>query len=133
MSVMLKNEKQESLSTDLRKKGLVASFPHLVYLELLAILGVMLFFILASIYYDAPLEEIANPSETPNPAKAPWYFVGFQELLTYFDPWIGGVIIPLLIMFGLMSLPFLARGRSEDQSNSPPYRKLASWIFASGL
>lgn len=115
------------------KKELVPSFPHLVFLELLAILGTMLFFILVSIYFNAPLEEIAQPSDTPNPAKAPWYFVGFQELLTYFDPWIGGVAIPSLIILGLMVIPFLSRGISEGQFNRSRYQKLAVSVFTSGL
>lgn len=115
------------------KEELVPSFPHLVFLELLAILGTMLFFALVSLYFNAPLEEIAQPSDTPNPAKAPWYFVGFQELLTYFDPWIGGVAIPSLIILGLMVIPFLSRGRGGGQFERPRSHKLAVSVFTSGL
>ena len=47
-----------------------------------------------SIVVDAPLEEPANPTKTPNPSKAPWYFLGLQEILVYFDPWFAGVVLP---------------------------------------
>ncbi len=124
---------KKRLSTGEGKKELVSSFPHLVFIELLAILSVMIFFILLSIYYNAPLEEIANPSETPNPAKAPWYFVGFQELLTYFDPWIGGAVIPLLIVLGLMVIPFLSMSRAKKHFDRSRYQKVGVSIFTTGL
>ena len=58
----------------------------------------------------APLEEMANPTVTPNPSKAPWYFTGLQELLVYFDPWIAGVVLPTMIMVGLMAIPYHRSG-----------------------
>lgn len=60
-----------------------------------------------AILVQAPLEEPANPSQTPNPAKAPWYFLGLQEMLVYFDPWFAGVVLPTLIIVGLMLIPYL--------------------------
>ncbi len=60
-----------------------------------------------SITLNAPLEEPANPNLTMNPAKAPWYFLGLQEMLVYFDPWIAGVVMPTLIIFGLMVIPYI--------------------------
>lgn len=87
-------------------------FPHLTFRELIATMVVILALIWISILFDAPLEELANPSKTPNPAKAPWYFVGLQELLVYFDPWIAGVTIPALIIIGLMAIPFVDRAPS---------------------
>jgi hypothetical protein len=60
-----------------------------------------------SVYLKAPLEEPANPSVAPNPSKAPWYFLGLQEMLVYYDPWIAGVLLPSLIIIGLMATPFL--------------------------
>ena len=60
-----------------------------------------------SIVLKAPLEEPANPGAAPNPAKAPWYFLGLQEMLVYFDPWMAGVVLPTLIIVGLMAIPYI--------------------------
>jgi quinol-cytochrome oxidoreductase complex cytochrome b subunit len=82
-------------------------WPHLVKREYLAAAGCCLFMLLWSVLMNAPLETIADPNTTPNPSKAPWYFVGLQELLVYFDPWIAGVVIPNLIIVGLMAIPYI--------------------------
>jgi hypothetical protein len=81
-------------------------WPYLVYIE-----GIVAAFILALMFIwsmglEAPLEQFANPAKSPNPAKAPWYFLGLQELLVYYDPWIAGVVLPLLIITGLIVLPY---------------------------
>ncbi len=94
--------------------------------------------ILASIIFDAPLEEMANPSLTPNPSKAPWYFVGLQEMLVYFDPWIAGVVLPGLIIIGLILVPYLDPTVSGigNYPLSPKVwkqRPLAVTIFTSGF
>ena len=85
----------------------IHTWPYLVRVELLAALAVLLILTIWSILVDAPLEQMADPMRTPNPSKAPWYFVGLQEMLVYFDPWIAGVILPLLIIFGLCAIPYL--------------------------
>lgn len=85
----------------------VHTFPFLVKVEFLAALIVLTVLMVWSITLDAPLEEPANPNLTPNPAKAPWYFLGLQDLLVYFDPWIAGVVVPTLIILGLMAIPYL--------------------------
>ncbi len=85
----------------------VFTFPELVYKELLVALIALVVLIVWSLEVDAPLKAIADPNWTENPAKAPWYFVGLQDLLVYFDPWIAGVSIPLLIILGLAVLPYL--------------------------
>jgi hypothetical protein len=85
----------------------VHTFPFLVRVEFLAALIVIVILMVWSITLDAPLEEPANPNFTPNPSKAPWYFLGLQELLVYFDPWIAGVVLPTLIIIGLMAIPYL--------------------------
>lgn len=85
----------------------IHTWPYLVRLEFLVALVVMIIMTVWSIAIDAPLEEPANPNRTPNPSKAPWYFLGLQEMLVYFDPWMAGVVLPSLIIVGLMVLPFV--------------------------
>jgi hypothetical protein len=85
----------------------VHTWPHLVRMEFLVALFVMVVLTLWSITIDAPLEEPANPTRTPNPSKAPWYFLGLQEMLVYFDPWHAGVVLPTLIIIGLMVIPYI--------------------------
>jgi len=85
----------------------VHTWPHLVRLEFLVALLVFVVLIIWSVSIDAPLEEAANPTRTPNPSKAPWYFLGLQEMLVYFDPWHAGVVLPSLIIVGLMLIPFI--------------------------
>src|SRR5215211_4507513 len=85
----------------------VHTWPHLVRMEFLVALFVTVVLTLWSITIDAPLEEPANPTKTPNPSKAPWYFLGLQEMLVYFDPWMAGVVLPTLIIIGLMVIPYI--------------------------
>ena len=85
----------------------VHTAPYLVRVELIAALIFMVLLTVWSITIDAPLEEHANPTRTPNPSKAPWYFLGLQEMLVYFDPWIAGVVLPVLIIVGLSVIPYI--------------------------
>lgn len=85
----------------------VHTWPYLVRLEMLVGMAVVVVLFVWSILLEAPLEDPAHPNVTPNPAKAPWYFLGLQELLVYFDPWIAGVVLPTLIIVGLMVIPYL--------------------------
>jgi hypothetical protein len=82
-------------------------WPFLLRMEFLAAIIVTIILMVWSITLNAPLEEPANPNLTMNPAKAPWYFLGLQEMLVYFDPWIAGVVMPTLIIFGLMIIPYI--------------------------
>ena len=82
-------------------------WPYLVRVEFLATLIVTVVLFVWSITLNAPLEEPANPNLTMNPSKAPWYFLGLQEMLVYFDPWIAGVVMPSIIMVGLMVFPYV--------------------------
>ena len=82
-------------------------WPFLLRMEFLAAIIVTIILMVWSITLNAPLEEPANPNLTMNPAKAPWYFLGLQEMLVYFDPWIAGVVMPTLIIFGLMVIPYI--------------------------
>jgi hypothetical protein len=81
-------------------------WPYLVRIEFLAAVIVTVVLFVWSITLNAPLEEPANPNLTMNPSKAPWYFLGLQEMLVYFDPWIAGVVMPSIIMIGLMVFPY---------------------------
>jgi hypothetical protein len=82
-------------------------WPYLLRIEFLAAIIVTVILMVWSITLNAPLEEPANPTLTMNPAKAPWYFLGLQEMLVYFDPWMAGVVMPSLIIIGLMVVPYI--------------------------
>ncbi len=93
---------------DQKKPGkLVMTFPNLVIREVICLQLVVIVVALMSLVFDAPLEELANPQHTPNPAKAPWYFLGIQELLHSFPPIVAGVIIPTLAVVGLVVIPYV--------------------------
>ena len=84
----------------------VMTFPHLIVREVILFQVVVIGLAIAAILFDAPLEGIANPLETPNPAKAPWYFLGLQELLHYFPPIVAGVLLPTLVILALVVIPY---------------------------
>jgi len=85
----------------------VLTWPDLVYTELICMVVLTVILIAWSMALPAPLEDPANPSSSPNPSKAPWYFLGLQEMLVYFDPWLAGVVFPGLIIVGLMAIPYI--------------------------
>jgi hypothetical protein len=89
-----------------REERYVMSFPHLIVREVILFQVVVGALALAALLFDAPLEDIANPLETPNPAKAPWYFLGLQELLHYFPPVVAGVLLPALVVMALVVIPY---------------------------
>ncbi len=82
------------------------SYPHLVLREAIALQVLTISLVLLALLWDAPLEQLANPLLTPNPAKAPWYFLGLQELLHYFPPLVAGVVIPTLVILALVVIPY---------------------------
>ncbi len=84
----------------------VMTFPHLIVREVILFQLVVMALAATALLFDAPLEEIANPLETPNPAKAPWYFLGLQELLHYFPPIVAGVLLPALVVLALVVIPY---------------------------
>ena len=100
-------------------------WPHLLAIEFVALLAMLAFLTLLSAFVDAPLLEFANFNEQPNPSKAPWYFLGLQELLAYFDPMVAGVIVPGFGLAGLAFIPYVDRNPSVRPSD----RKLAISIF----
>lgn len=85
---------------------MVMTFPHLLLRELVAFLVLAIILAVASLLFDAPLESIADPARTPNPAKAPWYFLGVQELLRYYTPVVAGVLMPSLCLVALAVIPY---------------------------
>ncbi len=93
------------LENDENEKVLV--WPDLVYAELICMIAVTTVLIAWGIMLDAPLEEPASIAKTPNPSKAPWYFLGLQEMLVYYDPWLAGVVFPTMIIGGLMAIPYI--------------------------
>ncbi len=82
------------------------SYPHLILRESVAFQILTVVLVLIALFWDAPLEQLANPLVTPNPAKAPWYFLGLQELLHYFPPIVAGVLIPTLVVIALVVIPY---------------------------
>lgn len=111
----------------------VQVWPYLVRVEFLASLVVMIILTVWSITINAPLEEPANAALTPNPSKAPWYFLGLQELLVYFDPWIAGVVLPTLIIFGLIAIPYIDINTKGNGYYTIKDRPFAMAMFAFGF
>jgi quinol-cytochrome oxidoreductase complex cytochrome b subunit len=99
----------------------VHTWPHLLVVEFVAALAITAFLLLFSIFVNAPLQPVANVNRTPNPSKAPWYFLGLQELLTMFHPMVAGVTIPGMGLFALILAPYTDR----NPSNKPEDRKFA--------
>ena len=112
---------------DAKEKILV--WPDLVYIELIAMVVVSALLIVWAVCLQAPLEAPANPTVSPNPSKAPWYFLGLQEMLVYFDPWIAGVVFPSIIIFGFMAIPFMDTNPKGCGYYSFRDRKIAISIF----
>jgi Cytochrome b(C-terminal)/b6/petD len=111
----------------------VFTWPDLVYVELVCLVLVTALLIIWSIVLKAPLEEPANPTNSPNPAKAPWYFLGLQEMLVYFDPWLAGVVLPSLIIVGLMAIPYIDVNPRGNGYYTFKERKWEISIFLTGF
>jgi quinol---cytochrome c reductase cytochrome c subunit, bacillus type len=82
------------------------AYPHLLIREAIAFQVLVIAMVLVALFWDAPLEQLANPLLTPNPAKAPWYFLGLQELLHFFPPFVAGILIPTLVVIALVVIPY---------------------------
>ena len=104
----------------------VNTWPHLMVAEFGSLLAMTAFLVVLSVILAAPLLEPANFNATPNPSKAPWYFLGLQELLSYFDPQIAGVTVPTIIgLVGFMMIPYVDR----NPSTKPSDRKFAIILY----
>ena len=111
----------------------IHTWPHLVRAEFLCSIAVVLFLTIWALLVDAPLESPANPARTPNPSKAPWYFLGLQEILVYFDPWWAGVGLPGTIMMGLIAIPYVDRNPKGNGYFTLRERKGAITVFCFGF
>ena len=110
---------------ELDREDTVMVWPHLLVRHAVAALVIMLIVMVIALFFDAPLKEIANPTNTPNPEKAPWYFAALQELLALFHPLVAGVLVPGAIVIGLVALPYVDRNPSLD----PRKRQVARTTF----
>ena len=108
-------------------------WPYLLRIEFLAAIIVTVILMIWSITLNAPLEEPANPNLTMNPAKAPWYFLGLQEMLVYFDPWMAGVVLPSLILVGLAAIPYMDENPLGAGYYTLKQRKWAIGAFCFGF
>jgi quinol-cytochrome oxidoreductase complex cytochrome b subunit len=118
--------KQESITRVERQlEDSVFVWPHLLVREFLAALLMSVVLLVVSIVINAPLLEHANPNLTPNPAKAPWYFLGLQEQLHYFPPTVAGVLLPGFVLVALAFLPYVDRNPSRSFED----RKLSITVF----
>jgi len=113
--------------------GTVLVWPDLVYIELIAMVIAATVLLAWSLTLRAPLEAPANPAVTPNPSKAPWYFLGLQEMLVFFDPSIAGVILPCLIIFGLAAIPYLDVNPEGNGYYTIARRRFAYVVFLFGF
>lgn len=111
----------------------VLTWPDLVYTELICMVVVTAILIAWGIVLQAPLEEPASAAKTPNPSKAPWYFLGLQEMLVYFDPWMAGVVLPSVILVGLMAIPYIDFNKLGNGYYTFNERKFAVTTFMFGF
>ncbi len=102
----------------------VFSYPYAFFREAVALMATVTAVMAISLVWKAPLEELANPAKTPNPAKAPWYFLGLQELVSH-SALLGGVVVPALMVLALIAIPYL----DPNPSRRPADRKWAIWAF----
>jgi menaquinol-cytochrome c reductase cytochrome b/c subunit len=106
----------------------VMTWPHLVSIEFMAAAVMSVFLLLMGVFINAPLEDLANLNVTPAVAKAPWYFLGLQELLAYFHPVVSGVMIPTFVLVGAALIPYVDRG--NVLATRPSQRKTAVVLFS---
>ena len=132
----VKNDQRVKAGEDIVEKqesDRVWVWPDLVYTELIALVLVSAILVVWSIGLEAPIEQPANPANTPNPSKAPWYFLGLQEMLVYFDPWLAGVVLPSLIVVGLMAIPYVDTNPKGNGYYTFNERKAEITIFLFGF
>ncbi len=115
------------------KNEKVLTWPDLVYTEMICMIAVTAILVLWGIALQAPLEEPASAVKTPNPSKAPWYFLGLQEMLVYYDPWLAGVVFPSVILGGMMAIPYIDFNKLGNGYYTFNERKFAIITFMFGF
>ncbi|HYU46662.1 MAG TPA: hypothetical protein VEK84_10865 [Terriglobales bacterium] len=98
--------RRTSAQVKARDESIVQSFPEVLFRAAIAVQVLACVLVLISLFFNAPLEGLADATHTPNPAKAPWYFLGLQELLHYFPPVVAGVLVPTLVVLALIVIPY---------------------------
>lgn len=111
----------------------VLVWPDLVYTELIAMIVMTFILVIWAVLLKAPLEQPASSAKAPNPSKAPWYFLGLQEMLVYYDPWMAGVVLPTFIIVGLMALPYIDFNQKGNGYFTFAQRKFAVTTFLFGF
>ncbi len=106
----------------------VMTWPHLLAIEFLSAAVLSVFLLLMGLFVNAPLEDLANGNVTPEVAKAPWYFLGLQEMLAYFHPVVAGVMVPTFLLVGAALIPYVDRG--DVLAHKPSERKTAVVLFS---
>ena len=129
----LRRQEGRPLIEEEDKEVKVLVWPHLLYIEFIVGVFVTALLLLWSVGLEAPLEEPASGTRTPNPSKAPWYFLGLQEMLVYFDPWMAGVVAPSLIILGLMAIPYLDKNPKGNGYYTIAERRFAIGTFCYGF
>ena len=109
------------------------TWPDLVYTELIAMVVQTIVLVIWGIALQAPLEQPASSTVAPNPSKAPWYFLGLQEMLVYFDPWMAGVVLPTMIIVGMMAIPYIDTNKAGNGYYTYVQRKFAYITFQYGF
>jgi quinol-cytochrome oxidoreductase complex cytochrome b subunit len=112
------------------REEVVMTAPHLLIREVILVQVCLILLAVASLLFDAPLEGIADPSTTPNPAKAPWYFLGLQELLHYFPPVVAGVLLPALVVIGIVLIPYVRINLEVAGLYERPWRRTLAAVGA---
>ena len=114
---------------ELKEDDAVMVWPHLLVRHAVAALVVLFVVLVLALAFDAPLRSIADPTLTPNPEKAPWYFAALQELLSHFHPLVAGVLVPTAIIVGLIAFPYIVR----NPAMTPRARRVARTTFTAFL
>ncbi|MDH5527223.1 MAG: cytochrome B6 [Nitrospirota bacterium] len=124
--------KGQGFQTKKQPEDTVFVWPHLLYIELIAALVFLAGLLWVCTFKHAPLEDMASADTTPNPMKAPWYFLGLQELLVFFDPWLAGMVLPSLIVVGMIAIPYLDINPKGVGYWAWKERPFAIWTFQFG-